>query len=120
MESSRIRPAGVALSSIVDSAESILQVRKSDLKAGDRIYVKTKNSVYVIQVMENNRCLVSGGWFDKKGLSPVHTKIVGCTWGGSSIKIDIVAACGLCVEFGNRLVTSPIKKIIFFPHALSN
>jgi hypothetical protein len=40
--------------------------------------------------------------------------IAGCTWGGSAIKIDIVAACGLCLEFTNRLTTSPIQKIFLF------
>jgi len=45
-------------------------------------------------------------------MSPVTTSIAGCTWGGSSIKVNIVAACGLCLEFGNRLITSPIQRII--------
>ncbi len=47
---------------------------------------------------------------DKEGLSPLRTTINGCTWGGSAIKVDIVAACGLHLEFGNRVVTSRIKE----------
>ena len=38
------------------------------------------------------------------------TNINGCTWGGSAIMIDIVAACGLHLEFGNRVVTSKIRQ----------
>ena len=37
--------------------------------------------------------------------------IAGCTWGGTVIKCDIVAARGLRLEFGNRVVTSPIREV---------
>ena len=37
--------------------------------------------------------------------------------GGRVIKNDIVAACGLHLEFGNKVVTSRIKKIF---HISSN
>ena len=32
-------------------------------------------------------------------------------WGGSAIKHDIVAACGLFLEFGNWVITTRIQKI---------
>jgi hypothetical protein len=35
----------------------------------------------------------------------------GCTWGGSAIKQDILAACGLHLEFGNTVRTTPIRQI---------
>jgi hypothetical protein len=63
---------------------------------------------------------VSGGWFDKKGLSPMTTRIAGCTWGGSAIKVDTAAVCGLRLEFGNRLITSTIQKIIHLPFVWQN
>ena len=37
--------------------------------------------------------------------------INGCTWGGSTIKRDIVAARGLRLEFGNTVLTTRIKQI---------
>jgi hypothetical protein len=37
--------------------------------------------------------------------------ISGCTWGGTAIKRDLVAARGLRLEFGNRVVTSPIREV---------
>jgi hypothetical protein len=95
-------------------------VRKTDLSPGDRVYIKTRNSLYEILVLGNGMYSVSGGWFDKKGLSPMTTRITGCTWGGSAVKVDIVAACGLCLEFDNRLITSTIQKVILFPFGRQN
>ena len=98
----------------VRSAEHLPQVRKADLSPGDWVYVRTLRSTYCIEVKSTGQYKISGGWFDQKGLSPMQLGIAGCTWGGSAIKIDIVAACGLCLEFANRLTTSPIQKIILF------
>ena len=86
-------------------------VRKADLRRGDRVLVATQNSLYSVQVLEDATYTVRGGWFDRNGLSPVRTSIAGCTWGGSVIKNDIVAACGLHLEFGNRVVTSRIREV---------
>lgn len=84
---------------------------KSDLNCGDRVLVATENSVYSIRVLGESLYSISGGWFDRQGLSPARITIAGCTWGGSAIKRDIVAARGLRLEFGNRVVTSPIRKV---------
>ncbi|HEY7575854.1 MAG TPA: hypothetical protein VIB08_11855 [Thermoanaerobaculia bacterium] len=86
-------------------------VRKTDLRRGDRIRVETENSVYDIAVLEDSTYSISGGWFDRQGISPVRISIAGCTWGGTVIKNDIVAACGLHLEFGNRVVTSRIREV---------
>ena len=74
--------------------ERCRSVRKSDLRHGDCVVVTTENSVYSICVLEDMTYAIRGGWFDRNGLSPVKTSISGCTWGGSAIKGDIVAACG--------------------------
>ena len=74
--------------------------------------VKTHNSLYTIRKVEEKLYEISGGWFDKKGLSPSKMIIRGCTWGGSVIHINMLAACGLCLEFGNNVITSPINQII--------
>jgi len=86
-------------------------VQKSELRRGDRVVVATENSVYFISVLGDSTYSVWGGWFDRQGLSPVRLSISGCTWGGSVIKHDIVAARGLRLEFGNRVVTSRIRAI---------
>ena len=105
------------LTDIVEECETLNQLHKRSLKVGDTIILKTVNSVYLIKVLEEERYSVSGGWFDKSNLSPIRTTITGCTWGSSVIKKDIVAACGLHLEFGNKVVTSRIKKIF---HISSN
>lgn len=111
---------GHSLDAIIARSEQLKQVRKADLRFGDWLIVVTLNSVYSIRVIENGYYLVSGGWFDREGLSPMTTTIAGCTWGGSIIKVDIAAACGLCLEFGNRVVTSLIQKIVVVPSGGEN
>ncbi len=96
------------------------QVYKSDLQAGDTLLINTHNSCYSVKVLDNGYYLVSGGWFDLHQLSPLETTIAGCTWGGSIIKADIVAACGLCLEFGNRVITSAIQKIVVIKNTAMN
>jgi hypothetical protein len=108
------------LSNIVEDCKNLEQVYKSDLKFGDKIILETINSVYSISVLDSQYYMVSGGWFDKNKLSSAFITIRGCTWGGSIIKTDIVAACGLHVEFGNKVVTSRIKKIVHIRGFLKN
>lgn len=103
---------GVTLARAVASASNLLQIRKKDVSPGDWIFVKTINSTYTIRVLCNGMYEASGGWFDRKGRSPMTTRIAGCSWGGSIIQTGLIAACGLFLEFGNRLITTPIQKII--------
>ena len=83
------------LTDIAEESQNLNQIHKSSLKVGDTIILKTINSVYLIKVLEEEQYAVSGGWFDKNDLSQATLTIRGCTWGGSIIKNDIVAACGL-------------------------
>jgi len=99
------------LNAILEQAKLRRPVRKADLSCGSRVIVATENSVYSIDVLEDAMYRVRGGWFDRQGLSPVRISIAGCTWGGTAIKNDIVAACGLHLEFGGRVVTSRIREV---------
>lgn len=101
-----------SLDQIVAECAGLKQIRREELFCGDVVIITTRNSIYSVKVLENDRYAVSGGWFDREGLAPAQTTIAGCTWGGSVIKADIIAACGLCVEFGNHLMTSAIQKIV--------
>ena len=109
-----------SLDAIIAQANHLKQVRKTELNIGDWVIVVTRNSSYSIRVVANGFYLVSGGWFDREGVSPLKTTITGCTWGGSTIKTDIVAACGLSLEFGNHVVTSTIQKICVVPASGKN
>jgi len=102
------------LSRILGHDESNEAVRKAELRRGDHVVVATENSVYTIVVGEGSSYHVAGGWFDRNGAAPVRTAINGCTWGGSIIQTRIVAAKGLRMEFGNRVVTSPIREFWIF------
>jgi hypothetical protein len=99
------------LEAILLQADGLKAVPKADLQFGDQVLVTTAHSTYSIYALEDGLYLVSGGWFDRHGLSPMKTSITGCTWGGSAIKLDILAACGLHLEFGNRVVTSRIRSV---------
>jgi hypothetical protein len=98
------------LGAIVDCSERLEAVRKNDLELGDKLVVTTRNSVYSIYFLQEGLYCVSGGWFDKHGMSPLKIAINGCTWGGHAIKEDLLAACGLHLEFENRVVTSRILR----------
>jgi hypothetical protein len=111
---------GCSLSALVEHSLRLQQVRKGELRIGDRLLVVTCNSVYSLRAVEGDLYSVSGGWFDRKGFSPMKVAIRGCTWGGSTIKVDIVAACGLRLEFGNRVITSPIRRVFVFPFGSEN
>jgi len=100
------------VNAIVEQTRLSRPVQKSELRPGDRVVVATENSVYCIQCLGDSTYSIWGGWFDRHGLSPVRLPISGCTWGGSVIKHDIVAARGLRLEFGNRVVTSRIREIL--------
>ncbi len=112
--------AGLPLDSVLGSLKTLHVVYKSDIRPGDFLEVRTRNSRYTIRVLGENLFLVSGGWFDRQGCGPMEISISGCTWGGSTIKVDIVAACGLCIEFGNRVTTSAIQRIVHLPREIGN
>jgi hypothetical protein len=99
------------VNAMLDRIGLIESLPKAELQCGDCVLVSTENSVYSIRVLEGGTYSISGGWFDRQGLSPATTGIAGCTWGGSAIKRDIVAALGLRLEFGNRVVTSRIREV---------
>jgi hypothetical protein len=99
------------LEAITNHARTLEEVRKRDLRSGDRVLVTTKNSLYTLCALGDRHFLVWGGWFDRQGTSPQRVSINGCTWGGSAIKLDIIAALGLRLEFGNRVLTTPIRHV---------
>ncbi|UCF36721.1 MAG: hypothetical protein JSU96_18215 [Acidobacteriota bacterium] len=105
------RPYGRTLDAIASYADRTEGVLKTDLSPGDWVLVTTKNSVYSICALGGDTYSVSGGWFDREGISPHNVRIDGCTWGGNAIKSDIVAAKGLFLGFGNSVTTTRIKDI---------
>lgn len=104
----------------VGDADHLESVCKRDLTRGDSVLVMTRNSVYSIQALGDDVYSVAGGWFDRQGMSPHTVRINGCTWGGSAIKQDIVAARGLFLEFGNKVVTTRIRDVMLIRNESRN
>jgi hypothetical protein len=103
---------GLSLNTIIENTDNIRCIKKGSLGIFDYLLVKTINSQYTIKKVDSRFYEISGGWFDKNGKSPTKMIIRGCTWGGSSIYINMLAACGLRLEFGNNVITSPVNQII--------
>ena len=110
-ETSRgVERQGRTLERLVAHSKRLQAIDKNDLQCGDRVVVRTRNSIYSLLLLGGNEYYVSGGWFDRKGLSPLRTTVNGCTWGGCAIKLDLVAARGLFLEFGNLVTTTSIQE----------
>jgi len=105
----RARPTLLTLDGLAREAALHPCVRRQDLEPGDLLVVRTLNSTYSLLYAGDDTFWVSGGWFDREGLSPTTVTVTGCTWGGSAIRTDVVAGQGLCLEFGNNVVTTRIK-----------
>ncbi|HTO94055.1 MAG TPA: hypothetical protein VMM80_06765 [Bacteroidota bacterium] len=102
-------PFGYTLSSFGDQSARARALRRQEISPGDSIMVRTQNSVYALRLGDDGAFQVSGGWFRRKGRENLRMTITGCSLGGTMIRIDTVVACGLSIEFGNRLVTSPVR-----------
>lgn len=94
-----------------NSATTLDGVRKNDLRAGDWVFVTTKNSTYSIYVLGNDTYRVAGGWVDREGLGPQEIAINGCTWGGSVLHREMLGARGLFLEFANLMLTTRIQSV---------
>jgi hypothetical protein len=103
------KPFGHSLSSFGDLSARAGAVRRQEVAPGDSIMVRTQNSVYVLRPGSDGAFAVSGGWFRRKGKENARMTITGCSLGGNMIRVDTIVACGFSIEFGNRLVTSPVR-----------
>ena len=107
--------AAYTLDALVEHSRSLEEIRKDELRCGDRVVVTTRNSRYTIWALGDGHYWVWGGWFDRRGVSPCRVTINGCTWGGSAIKHDVLVARGLFLEFGNRVLTTRIQNVCVIP-----
>ena len=108
------------LNSITECAHLYPQVKKDELHKGDWVVIHTVKSVYTLHVLGDCLYEAKGGWFDKKGCTPMKIGVAGATWGGSAIMPQVLAACGMRVEFRNRLITSEVKSILVIPYRIAN
>ncbi len=86
-------------------------VRRAEMAWGETLIVTTKNSTYAINRAGTDAWFVWGGWFARHGQVPIVVGINGCTWGGSVIYAEILAAPGLFLEFANGVTTTRIRSV---------
>jgi hypothetical protein len=111
---------GTTLERITRSSHVLPQIRKEELSPGDWVILRTVKSEYRLRVLANGLVEAAGGWFDKKGYAGMTIGVAGATWGGSAIMPAVFAACGMRVEFKNRLITSPVRSITVWPARIQN
>lgn len=86
-------------------------VQVDQLRALERLEVRTRNSVYEIIVSGGGDVLVKGGRF-----FPEYTRavVLGCSLGGAFLKLGGIYR-GFSMEFlfeGTRIVTSPVEAVV--------
>ena len=111
---SQIRPAGEAtrtLDRIVETASDIEGIWAHDVRPGDFLVVKTRNSTYSLAVLDNGLHRATGGWFATNSDNGSDVRIAGCTWGGAVIHTRLLAAIGMFLEFDNGVRTTRIREV---------
>jgi hypothetical protein len=103
--------SGHTLERMADRARSIRGVWSSDVKVGDWLIIRTKNSVYSLAAFGDGSFQVAGGWFANHGIDAAQVRILGCTWGGRAILTQMVAAPGMFIEFDNGVQTTRVRDV---------
>ncbi len=104
--------ATMTLGDLTRHCAGAIGVRKQDLRWGDWVAVRTRNSWYTLFCLGDGLFLASGGWFQQPGRSPAAVTVAGCTWGGRALWTDVVACPGLFLEFGNGVSTTRIREVL--------
>jgi hypothetical protein len=98
------------LDRIVENSTEINGVWSDDVKAGDWIVVRTRNSTYSLASQGDGVFRVAGGWFATAHAEDRPVRIAGCTWGGAVIHTRLLAAVGMFLEFDNGVRTTRIRE----------
>ena len=99
---------GRSLAALAAEASRPGAVMRTDLRGGDWLVVRTRNSTYTLCLLQDGRYSVAGGWFDRNVATPCVIGVAGCTFGGRAIHREILAAPGLFLEFENQVTTTRI------------
>jgi hypothetical protein len=99
------------LTRLATAAPDLEGVWKRDVKSGDWIVATTRNSTYTLAVQDDLTVVVTGGWFQRAEVGGRRVHVNGCTWGGSAILTGMLAAPGMCIEFGNGVRTTRVRDV---------
>lgn len=101
-----------SLNALAATAPPSSHLSRQTIHPGDLVILLTVRSEYRLRALEGGLFEASGGWFDRHTRGPSIVGVTGASWGGSAIMPGVLAACGLRVEFSNRLITSPVRTIV--------
>lgn len=107
----------LGLDDLARAADRLEGVRRDELGPGDRLLVATRNSVYSLERLPDGAFRVAGGFFLRTQGGPVRLAVSGCTVGGRALFVDLVAAPGLFLEFGDGTRTTRILDVRRLPRA---
>jgi hypothetical protein len=85
-------------------------IKLTGLEVGTKLYAETRNSIYEITCLGDNRAIeVCGGLFP----DPVTGYFIGSTWGTTLLKLDWIGQnMRMEMVVGGRLIdTSPVKNL---------
>ena len=99
------------LDRITADARDMQGVWAKDVRAGDWVVVRTRNSVYSLAALGDGRFSVAGGWFAATDAEATPVRVIGCTWGGQAILTEMVAAPGMFLEFDNGVRTTRVRQV---------
>lgn len=115
----RKRLKGTPLERLLRTRDDPDAVTRAQIGLGDTLVITTRNSVYSLCALGQGIFAVSGGWFEQQGSSPQREQVNGCTFGGSAIRHDLIAAPGLFLEFANGVKTTRITSVRLIPAVTS-
>ena len=93
-------------------APEIRGVSKEDVRSGDWLVIRTRNSTYTLAALDDGRYAAAGGWFARQeAAGETAVTVTGCTWGGRAILTSMVAAPGMFLEFDNGVRTTRISEV---------
>ena len=102
--------------------EYVKSISRDDFIDNIQIVVTTETGSHykITKSVQDDEYVISGGYFDKNGPSPIKLKIHGCieydedeiAFQNHDIYPDYIAAVNLSIAFSNGVNTTPIKRIM--------
>lgn len=114
----RFEERAATLDRLTARSGEIEGVWADDVRPGDWVIVRTRNSVYSLLANADGTYDAAGGWFTRERHSGAGLRVAGCTWGGAALLTRMIAAPGMFLEFGNTVRTTRIREVRLIRSAL--
>ena len=114
----RFEERAATLDRLTAHSAEIDGVWADDVRPGDWVIVRTRNSVYSLLANADGTYDAAGGWFTREQHSGAGLRVAGCSCGGAALLTRMVAAPGMFLEFGNTVRTTRIREVRLIRSAL--